>query len=235
MAVAVSRFWPQAPTQWQGRYARIPGDTSVFHLQYVEDKWWPVVIWKIFDRIATCPAIATPSVKDLAKAVTRAKLHAGGNGGGAFVIDEYGHVIVPASSGDGRRFLAGVFKGTMRFENPFDPSEPFDLAGDAYLRPGDPWKLPYVGMPYHLHRNGNIYFYQQDDVGGRSIYPPKQDAELIRSIRRVRPHGAARIVVTHAGTVLTKVPSGGNRFESEENWQSVYVGSINPNLWFDEE
>jgi hypothetical protein len=234
MAVALKMFSPSAPVPWLGRYARIPGITTVFHLKYIGGKLCPVVIWRIYDDVVTCPALHCPSIDELATTVARAKRHAGGDGGGAFMIDEFGHVIVPANDGSGRKFLAGRYRGAIQFENPLEQGAPFDLAGDAYLQSGDPWKLPYVGMPYHLHRNGSIYFYQQDEHGGRSVYPRQQDLDLIRSIRNIRPRGPVRILVTHAGAVLTKVPSGAWG-ESEENWQAVYVGSIDLNLWFDKE
>lgn len=236
MALATVRFAPLEPVQWRGRYARIPGKTTAFHLQYVKGKLWPIVLWRIGDDTAKCPAVASTSISNLVKSVARAKVLAGGrSGGGAFLIDEFGNVIVPACDAGGRKYLAGRWKGAIRFENPFDPRQPFDLAGEAFLQPGDPWKLPYVGMLYHLHRSDNIYFHQQDENGRRSIYPRLQDRDLIRSIRRIRPYGPVRLVVTHAGVVLTKAPVDGSSDWDEENWQPVYIGSIDPNLWFDKE
>ena len=231
-------MWPSlanaARHHGQAGTRRIPGDSTVFHLQYLDGRLWPVVIWKLNEDVATCPAVNCAAASELADAVAGAKRLAGGDGGGAFLIDEFGNVIVPASDGGGRRFLAGHFRGPLMFENSHVPGERVHLGCDGHLQPGDPWKLPYVGMPYHLHRSGSIYFYQLDGGGGRSIYPQQQDHGLVRAIREIRPHGAVRLLVTLAGSVLTKVPLGAGQ-ESEESWQPVYVGSINWNLWFDKE
>lgn len=234
MKVGTAQFRACHPTAWTGRYARIPGDTTVFHLHYVDGQLWPVIIWKSDDDIATCTAIECAAAAELRDAVSSAKRHAGGDGGGAFLIDEFGRVIVPDSEAGRKRFLAGHLQGRLLFENPYLPEEHIHLGAVDDLLSGDPWKWPYVGMPYHLHRNGSIYFYQHDESGGRSIYPLRQDYDLIRAIRNVRPRGPVRILVTHAGIVLTKAPFEHHE-ESEESWQPVYVGSINPNLWFEKE
>ena len=234
MNVVTTQFRACRPVPWSGRYGRVMGDGSVFHLRHINGRLWPVVDWETDVGVATCRAIDCAATVELVDAVARAKRHVGGEGGGSFLINEYGKVLVPASDGGGRRFLAGRLSGKLLFENPFLPDEPIDLGDDKILENGDPWKLPYIGIPYHLHRGGRIYFYQQDESGGRSIYPPQQDFELIRAVRNVRPYGPVRILINPAGLVLTKVSSG-IRLQSENYWQPVFVGSINPNLWFEEE
>jgi len=234
MSVMTAQFSPCRPTPWNGRYRRVMGDSSVFHLRFIGGRLWPVVLWDTEEGLATCRAVVCGAADGLAEAVARTKRHAGGNGGGSFLVNEFGQVIVPSSDGGRRRFLAGRLHGRLLFENPFLSEEAIDLADDMHLENGDPWKLPYVGVQYNLSRRGSIYFYQEDADGARSIYPPRQDYELIRAIRRVRPSGPVRFIVNLAGLVLTKVP-----FEtcqrSEDCWQPVYVGSINPQLWFEKE
>lgn len=229
-----TQFQACEPMPWNGRYGRIVGNTSVFHLRYVNGRLWPVLLWETDNGIASCGAIDCPATNELVNAVAKAKRRAGGGGGGAFVVDEYGKVLVPASDGNGQRFFVGRLSGRLAFENPFDPQEPIDLANCENLKTGDPWTFPYIGVPYHLHRSGRIYFYQQDAQGGRSVYPAQQDFELIRAIRNVRPHGPVRIVVTPGGLVLTKVPSN-HESQSENRWQPVFIGAVNPSLWFEEE
>jgi len=234
MNIVTTEFQECQPTLWNGRYGRVMGDGAVFHLHYVDGRLWPVLVWETDTGVAWCRAIECPATVGVADAVARAKRQAGGEGGGSFLIDEYGRVIVPASDGGGRRFLAGRINGRLLFENPFLPDEPIDLGDAKVLQNGDPWTRPYVGIPYNLHRGGRIYFYQQDEHGGRSIYPPHQDFQLIRAIRNLRPHGAARIVVTHGGLVLTKIPSAIHG-QSEDRWRPVFVGAVNFSLWFGEE
>lgn len=234
MKVVTTKFQAYSPVPWKGRYGRLMGDGAVFHLRHVDGHLWPVLVWHTDDGVAMCRAVRCAATAELVAAVAQAKRHAGGDGGGAFLINEYGKVLVPA--GDGiRRFLAGRLKGPLLFENPFHSEKPIDLSDAEHLENGEPWQGPYVGIPYHLHRNDKIYFYSHDERGGRSIYPPLQDYQLIRAIRNVRPYGPVRILVNPAGLVLTKAPSGGRQQQFEDSWQPVFVGSINPNLWFEEE
>jgi hypothetical protein len=184
------------------------------------------------DGRGTCKAVKSDAAAGLANSVARAKRFAGGTGHGSFMINEFGQVLVPASEAR-RRFLAGHLRGRLLFENPFCPEEPIDLSDDGRLQPGDPWKLPYVGIPHNLHREGSIYFYKEDETGGRTTFPLQQDEGLIRAFRSIRPRGAVRFIVTHGGLVVTKCPQ--DRHTPEELWQPVYVGSITPSKWFAKE
>lgn len=234
MSVVATRFHRCRPTLWSGRYARVMGDNAVFHLRHDGNRLWPVVLWDTEDGLATCRAVACDAAAQVADAVASAKRLAGGSGGGCFVINEFGQLLVPASNGSGTRYLAGRLDGLFEFENPFDPDEPIDLGWGDDLHPGDPWKLPYVGVPYNLHRSGKLYFYKQDGERGEMVFPPQQDAELIKEIRSVRPRGPVRILVNPAGRVLTRRPPAGDP-GSEESWPTVYVGTISPTLWFEKE
>jgi hypothetical protein len=222
------------PTPWAGRYARIPGKGTVFHLETVRRRLWPVIHWKIDEDWGICRAVECEAAEQLALAVATAKRHAGGSGGGCFAINEFGKVIVPATDHGGKRYLAGTLHRRLLFHNPFCPDEPIDLGDERHLQPGDPWKLPYVGIPHHLHRDGHIYFYNQDGTGGSKVYPQHQDMQLIRELRSLRPRGPIRFIINPAGLVLTKIPPD-TRHRSEERWQPIYVGSVSLTLWFAKE
>lgn len=228
MSIVVSHFEPCRPKVWNGRYSRIPGDTSVFHLHSVSGRLWPVILWDTEDGRGTCKAIACETIELLVKAIIAAKRLSDGCAG-SFIVNEFGQVIVPSG---GTRYLVGCLKKLPLFENPFLPEDPVDLADTSCLQSGDQWKLPYVGVPYHLHRASKIYFYQVDGDGGRPIFAPKQDTGLIKAIRTIRPKGPVRFIVNPAGLVLTKKDNG---LGSEESWQPVFVGSIVPSLWFEQE
>ena len=234
MKVQSSTFQACRPRLWNGRYARIPGDYSVFHLKFYGDQYWPAVLWNTEDGIGTCYALESATSIALAESVELAKRKAGGSGGGIFIINEHGQVVVPASDGGGRRFLVGQLKSGLQFENPFDEDEVIDLADDSRLQVGDPWKLPYVGFPFNLNGRNEIYFNQVDEDGRRSIFPRTQDAELINAFRHIRRSGGLRFIVNHAGIVLTKCPIS-SVGTSEDGWQPVYVGRINSRLWFEAE
>lgn len=228
------RFTACRARTWKGRYARIPGDRSVFHIQTCGGRWCPVVLWHRDDSVGTCAAIDVPGVRQLTDAVTAAKRQLGGTGGGSFQINEFGQVLVPASDARGRRMLVGEVSGPLLFNDPFEDKHVIDLSDTAGLRCGDPWPRPYVGFPYNLSKRSQIYFYRMDDEGGGSVYPRAQDTDLVRALRTIRRFGAARFVVNHAGVVLTKRPPDGGS-SAEEQWEPVFVGRINPNCWFDKE
>jgi len=234
MKVKANAFHSFEPRPWYGRYSRIPGDSSVFHLTYLGGRMWPVIYWETEEGTATCAACQCDAAAHLANAVERAKRKSGGSGGGSFMINEYGQVLVPASDGSGRRYLAGELQDQLLFENPFDEDEPIDLGCCDYLQPGDPWKLPYVGFPFNLNRRSQIYYYCVDDEGGQSIYPRQQDRGLIHALRGIRRTGAVRFIVNPCGVVLTKCPVEA-QWTPEESWQPFYVGRININTWFPKE
>jgi len=234
MTTQTATFTSCKPSPWHGRYARIPGDNSVFHLKYMDGRMWPVIHWETEEGTATCAARECVAAVQLAAAVEAAKRKAGGSGGGSFVINEYGQVLVPASDGQGQRCLAGELTGRLLFENPFDEDDPIDLADISHLHPGDPWKLPYVGFPFNLNKRSSIYFYNITEDGGESLYPRQQDASLVRSLRSLRRTGAIRFIVNPYGIVLTKCPLK-DEWSPEEQWQPFYVGTINANMWFRKE
>lgn len=223
-------FKGSMPKLWQGRYKRPLGETSTFKLKYtMEHGFWPVVEWDRSDERSICPACNCNSIEELVKAVNNPKISISGREGGAFVINEFGQVIVPTIWGD--RLLVGEVEGVLLFEDPYD-GEIINLSDDARLQTNDPWEKPYVGVKYNLHRDSNIYYY--DSELDSSEYPPEQDRELIKKLRKVRRYGAATFIVNQYGLVLTKIPEGEYQ-EDDDKWLPVYVGRINYNLWFKKE
>lgn len=206
----------------------------MFHVQTVEGRWCPVILWQREDELGTCVAIDSPAVRQLTEAVRAAKRQFGGTGGGSFQINEFGQVLVPASDNSRRRHLAGEVSGAICFKDPFQDEGVIDLGDVAGLRCGDPWHKPYVGCPYNLSGRSRIYFYRIDAVGGVSEYLPAQDIELIGALRTVRRAGPARFIVNPAGVVLTKRPPHGG-WRAEEQWEPVFVGRICLSRWFDKE
>lgn len=223
-----------APREWSGRYARVPGEKCVMHLRSVAGRTAVAVRWDRGDETGWCATVDGSASRDLAGAVLSAKQQLGGGGGGSFVINEFRQVIVPASDGGGRRLLVGEVVGSLRFHNPFEPDEVFDLAAPSSIKAGDPWDRPYVGMPYHLSKRNELYFWRVDEDGGRKELPVQQDTGLISAIRLIRRFGAVRFLVNHEGIVLTKRPAA-EAWQPEEQWEPVFVGRIDFPRWFPKE
>lgn len=228
------KFEAFQPTPWEGRYSRIPGDTSVFHLEIVNGRWWPTIKWAQDGGLGTCIAKDSAAIRQLAQSVNAAKVLMGGSGGGSFVINEFGKVIVPSSNGGGKRMLAGSITGKLIFDNPFEDDEVIDISDVSGLQVGQELTIPYVGTPFNLSGKSQIYFYKIDSEGGGSVYPPVQDPELIAAIRKVRRSGPVKFIVNPYGIVATKKPMDAE-WGPEEKWTPVFVGKINFAKWFNKE
>lgn len=225
-------FTPVRPRRWDGRHARIPGKTTALHVRLLGGRWWPLVEWAIEDEVAQCPMADVDHVESLAAAVNDGKRLLGGSLGGAFLVNEYGQVLVSSPSGDGNVALVGECAGTMAFHDSFAAGDLFDLTCDQGLTLGDAWDLPYLGMPHNLSRTNELYFWHERQAGGRKATPPVQDRSLIDALRTLRPQGPIRFVVTYGGLVLTKVPVGDWR---NPRWEPRFVGHIDYRRWYQKE
>ncbi|MEW8552666.1 MAG: hypothetical protein AB2605_02640 [Candidatus Thiodiazotropha sp.] len=220
---------------WTGRYARIPGDASVFHLKWADGRYRTAIYWSKEDEVATCVAIDSSDEKALAEAVAEAKRSMGGNGGGSFQINEFGQVVVPSSHGGFKRLLVGEVSEALHFDYPWEEGYMFNLSDVEGYSSGDVWERPYIGMRFNLTKGSKIYFWQEDEEGGRSLYPAIQDEELIQQLRAIRSWGAMRFIVNPWGVVLTKKPLQDAWKGDDSAWQPVYVGRIDPSKWFQKE
>jgi len=225
-------FFRERPRLWTGRYARIPGETTAFHVRLIEGEWWPVVDWTIEDETAQCPMVNSDGAAALARAVNAGKRLLDGQPGGAFLINEYGQILVPSQWGERHVAIVGECEAPLEFWDQFDPGITFDLTDDRDLEPGGAWKLPYVGVPHNLSAASEIYFWSEDGLGGEKLLPPIQDNLLIEALRRLRPYGAVRFVVMCDGLVLTKVPVG---HWSTARWEPRYAGRLNFGHWYAKE
>lgn len=209
-----------------GRYKKIPGDTTAFHVR----GGWALVEWEREGERSECWMVESAAARELVQAVIGGKGHFGYGGGGSFLINEHGQVLVPSPSGTGQQVVVGQWTGPLEFQNPFDGGT-FDITDDEGLETGDPWDLPYVGVPHHLSKWDQLYFW--DDAIGCKVCPPAQDQRLIRCLRRLRPSGPVRFIVTPGAFVLTKVPVWERVGWSR--WEARYVGRLVSGLWFSKE
>ncbi|MDP9280018.1 MAG: hypothetical protein M3P00_11425 [Gemmatimonadota bacterium] len=227
MSARAFRFTADRPRDWAGRYKRVSGYTTTLHVRRVDGHWWPVVEWADGDEVATCTMSDSKDVVSLVDAVNAGKAALGASPGGAFLVNEFGRVLVPASERTRARvFSVGLCSGALCFHNAFEPGTAFDLYDDKGLKPGAPWRRPYVGMPHNLSRSGELYFWHEDGSGACMLHPQEQDAALIDALRSLRPYGAVRFLVGLGGVVITKVPP---------LWEPRYVGRVDLATWFEQE
>jgi hypothetical protein len=81
MNVFTTEFQACQPVSWKGRYGRVMGDSSVFHLRYLDGRLWPVLLWETDAGVTSCRAIDCTATGELVHAVAQAKRLAGGEGG----------------------------------------------------------------------------------------------------------------------------------------------------------
>jgi len=186
-------------------------------------------MWKINRETATCIAKSSPGVNKLTRAIVDAKYHLGGNGGGAFIINEFGHILVPSTIYSQKRIHIGRIEGRILFINPLNDSI-IDLSDDKDLEIGSEWDKPYVGCQFRLSRYDEIYLIHEYKGGRKKICPEIQDDDLIADLRSVRSYGAMTFIVNPYGIVITK---SYNKFNRE--WKPAYAGRINKKKWFKEE
>lgn len=230
----MSTFRGIAPCRWHGRYGRVPGSTTVFHVRSFDGRYWPVLEWDLGDGdVMTCPMLEGQSASRLCAAVLDGKGRLGAHGGGAFLINEFGQVLVP-SANERRQVLVGEWTGPLEFIDEDDGSV-FDVYADDGLVAGDEWNGPYIGSRYNLSKHNEIYFWSSGDDAAAKELPDVQDQGLVATVRRLRPWGAVRLMVGLGGVILTKVPLDGAGPHDEEAWAPTYVGRVDFRKWFAKE
>jgi hypothetical protein len=169
--------------------------------------------------------VTTAKHPALVKMVNEVKEEYVGTRGGAFYINEFGQVLVPASS---QYYCAGTYRRYLQFEfgdAVIGPEAP------SHLKPGDPWPGPKVGIPYVLTADGRDIKYK---------YYPRPQVEAERRLSQVdTPLGASRLARR-----LGAFRSGGGRIyinealeffqsvEEDRSWQCIYLGSLGEDPWF---
>ena len=109
--------------------------------------------------------VSTQAHPELAKMVNRVKEEVARAPAGAFYINEYRQVIVPASDGESERkmYYAGEYATQLefQFEGKRVSTQPRDLTGRT-LKPGDKWMGPRVAIKYTLAAGGNDIRYESN-------------------------------------------------------------------------
>lgn len=216
------KFTPITPVRWTGHYERIPGRSTCYHVSaYGEIR----IRWYREDEDFVLPAKNCPTVQLLARKLNAVKKKYNGWGGGSFIINEFGNVLVPTTRRpDFPRFHIGDFVGDLSFQNPFEEDDYFTLGDAQGIEPGQAWPWPYIGNSYHMTHEGDIYRLMRENDWTTKVSSPHRDRRLESILKKLRPTGC-RFIVNHYGYVITKVQKRGV-------WEPYYVGKINFARWF---
>ena len=217
------QFLPKDPVIWRGHYERIPGDTTTFHCDIngkVFVRWDDL---ETGDQL-TSKGLEFGDVGELGEAVNEIKFQFNGKGGGSFLINEFGNVIVPTSDGH-VRYHVGDVEGHIYFKDP-DSNRFFTLDSTSEHQRGDLWERPYVGNMYHQSPDGRIFRnLEYDDVIEKQYL--NGDPNIAEDLVAVRGTNGYRFIVICHGVVLTKV-------EGRNDWEPRYVGKIDFQEWFED-
>jgi len=219
MAINFIRLTPE---EWKGFY-RIPvGKVSKFHAKADGSL---IFEWRDGGFHFECEAEEDSGVDKLITAVNDLKISKAGQPGGSFIINEFGHVIVPYFGQDGEPpILIGKCDGEIFFENPWDDDSLLSL--DTPLSCGDQWELPYIGIKFNLSNKDKIHFIKEDHAGQKKYYLGNNYDELVHNIRKIRPWGGCSFIVNPHGHVIIKKKVG-------PIWKPYYVCQIDYSKWYD--
>lgn len=169
--------------------------------------------------------VTTAHHPDLVRMVNGVKEEYGLGSGGAFYINEYGHVLVPAGpdchcAGKYDRYLEFDFEGVR-----IGPNAPASMA------PGEVWRGPRVGIAYTLTADGcDIRYARQtrpsvtkevrlsDEVGRAAAM------RLARRLGRYKP-GGGRVYINEAREFFAPI-------EADGEWTQIYLGGLGDDEWF---
>ncbi len=172
--------------------------------------------------------LTTTSHFNLVDMVNNVKMEINGQKGGAFYINEYGHVLVPANRGE-PCYFAGTYKEILEFDLEGDP---ISAKAPKTLSPGNTWLGPHVGIPYTLKSGAR-------DISFKKMITPTRSKEFLLSeyVGSIKAEALARRLGVHKGI------SGGTIYINEaqeffapvqigEEWTYTFLGGIDHDAWF---
>lgn len=166
--------------------------------------------------------------------VNKVKVEATGTPGGAFYLNEYGQVIVPAGQG-AAYYLAGEYHEALRFafEGKVLSGEPVSLEGEP-LKVGDEWLGPRPGIPYKLAAGGRDLTYVRSPrpnveltVRLSKVVGVEAAERLAARLRSVKGFDGGRVYVNEWRALFTPLKAG------SDQWRYVYLGQLEErDAWF---
>lgn len=170
--------------------------------------------------------LTTDAHDELVEMVNAVKKDLFGQPGGAFYINEFHDVLVPAP--DKRCHFAGVYEDRLVFDFEGSTIGPDAPAG---LEPGDEWPGPHVGIRYTLTAGGRDIRYEKtmpDRILREHLsdyVDPDEATSLASRLAAVRGAEGGRIYINEASEFFAP-PSGGRS-------EFLYLGPLGENdPWF---
>ncbi len=174
--------------------------------------------------------LSTYDHPQLVQMVNEVKMATTGSQAGAFYINEYRQVIVPAADGSDTYYYAGEYHRDLEFlfEGKVISGRAATLDGQA-LKPGDTWEGVHPGIPYVLKAGGKDISFKhpirpnvmREELLSTYTMPPAALALAVR-IRSVKGFEGGRFYVNERRHIFA--PLGG-----EGGLNYLYIGDLAPN------
>ena len=168
--------------------------------------------------------LTTAAHPGLVAMVNTEKIRESGAPGGAFYINEFRHVLVPAG---GKCWFAGTYYEALVFN---DDGASITSTAPPGLKPGDDWPGPRVGIRYKLK------------AGARDISYTRKDGSLEKEHCLSAYHSAAIAAVLAQRIGVVKGVGGGRIYLNEASeffgppqipgHPFVYLGCLGDHPWF---
>jgi hypothetical protein len=174
-------------------------------------------------------SLSTSEHPDLVHMVNLVKAEAAGNQAGAFYINEYRQVIVPAAGGSDAYYYAGEYHQELEFlfEGKVISSRALSMNGQP-LKRGDTWEGVHPGIPYVLKAGGNDISFKhtirpnvtREELLSKHI-APAEALKLAMRISSVKGFEGGRFYVNERRHIFAPISEDG-----ELNY--VYIGDLLP-------
>lgn len=213
-STAATSFVAASPTPYGGNAWLAPGRLRRYHVGLDRTIHATIV------RGGGERTVRADPIPGLVEAINLGKRAGGQSDGGSFVINEYGHVLVPTSGGV---FCVGRLHGVPAFRH----GEQLLTASPDGLQPGEVWNGLLAGLRYRLKAGGSDVEYERPDgrlVRLSGVLGPAAARNAVAGFARIKA-GGGRLYVNEAGAVTAPMQKRGA-------WVDVYLGAIDPARWF---
>ena len=170
--------------QYLGNSRRRLSEDGAYHLRRRDGHWVVELTYRVGHREVAL--LSTLDHADLADQVLEGQINMRGVGGGRFLINEFGHVLI-RNEGDCNCY--GTYDDFLEFRFDGDLISP---RAPMELRPGGPWSGPGVGIRYTLDAYGTDIRYEPDDgypINLSDFVGRRRADDLASRLNQVRPGG----------------------------------------------
>jgi hypothetical protein len=222
------------PALFDGYFGKESGHPYCFRARpHNTAKFWASADWTVANKQLEIPFVRAPeqpydtAPRDLTVAVSEIVKLNGARIDGAFLITEFGNVLVP-SRDSSQVYHVGDWKGTVWLEDAYHPAaEPIELYGAEGLRTGDTWKRPYIGASYNTTVAGNKVLLTARNGKGTLGVPGYFEEGVLPLLKRVHWDLKMQFLVTFGGLLLTRASLSARGLPEPP----VYCGTLDLERW----